>query len=218
MLDYDDAPDSFHFLKLNSAPGFFHFGSSFKLQVQKSDKLDLNRVGFGADKFAQFVASKTDLNVEVVRPVDYTKFIMLGIGLSILIILGYFIGFKWSWLCSNTLWAIIAISVILAMTSGQMWNHIRNPPPMGRSGRGMSFIANSSQQQYVFETYAIGVLYFLTSLSVVILGDFSSNPKTDNGKRRIMSFFGLLLFVVIYSVILNIFGQKYQGYPYKLLF
>lgn len=225
MIDYDDASDVFHFLGLNSAPGFFHFGKKFTGKVDKSDKLDLNRQGFSADKLAKFASDKTGFNggnggIKVSRPIDYTNLIIFGFFVSVVIILGYFVGFKWSWLQSNSLWAFLSICIILIMTSGQMWNHIRNPPPMGRGagGRGMSMIAPSSQQQYVFETYAVGLLYFLTSLSIIIMGDFASNPKTSNGKRRVLGFVGALCFVLVYSATLSIFGQKYAGYPYKLLF
>jgi len=218
LIDYDDAGSVFHLLKLNSAPGFFHFSPTFKSNPDKSDKLDLNREGFQAEKLSDWVNSKTGIKIKVSRPIDYTNLIITIGTIAAVLFGGYMLGFKWAWLCSNTLWAVISIAVVLCMTSGQMWNHIRHPPPMGRSGRGMALIAPSSQQQYVFETYYVAFLYFVTSLSVVIMGDFAGNPKTDNSKRRIYGFLGAVMFVVIYSMTLSTFRNKYQGYPYKLLF
>jgi len=162
LIDYDDAGDVFHLLRLNSAPGFFHFSKDFKSNPAKEDKLDLNRNGFSAEKLSDFINSRTGIKINITRPVDYTNLIIsIGAVLAVIIAL-YMLGFKWSWLCSTGLWAIISIAVVLVMTSGQMWNHIRNPPPMGRShgGKGMVFIAPSSQQQYVFETYYVAMLYW----------------------------------------------------------
>lgn len=104
------------------------------------------------------------------------------------------------------------------MTSGQMWNHIRGPPPMGRSGRGVAFIAGSSQQQYIFETYWVAIMYAATSLAVILMGDHAADTSKDNDTRRNLGFTGVLLFAFSYSLILATFRQKYQGYPYGLFF
>ena len=89
---------------------------------------------------------------------------------------------------------------------------------MGRSGRGVAFIAGSSQQQYIFETYWVCLLYGATSLGVIILGDHAADTTKDRETRRGLGMTGIVMFAFFYSLILATFRQKYQGYPYKLLF
>lgn len=50
--------------------------------------------------------------------------------------------------------------IVFAMTSGQMWNHIRGPPLMtrNRQGTGMTYIHSSSGAQFVIETYIVIIL------------------------------------------------------------
>lgn len=218
LIDFDEAGEVFHFLGLNSAPGFFYFGPKFKTKVDRNDKYDLQRSGFEAEKLGNWAGSKIGSSIKVVTPVDYTKFIIVGGCVAAVLVILYSIGFKWSWLYSQTLWSLVVIATILVCTSGQMWNKIRNPPQMGRSrnGRGMELIAGTSQQQYIFETYYVAFMYFMTSLSVVIMGDLAMRSDS-HGKKRIWGFMGACLFLGIFSLLLNVFGKKYGGYPYKLL-
>jgi len=54
------------------------------------------------------------------------------------------------------------------MISGQMWNHIRGPPLMHRNQQGIiTYIHNSSQGQFIIETYIIIIL----SILLIILYD-----------------------------------------------
>jgi oligosaccharyltransferase complex subunit gamma len=56
------------------------------------------------------------------------------------------------------------------MTSGQMWNHIRNPPFLHKNQQGgVAYIHGSSQGQFIVETYIIAVLstYHAVDCSVV---------------------------------------------------
>ena len=218
LIDFDDAGEVFHFLGLNSAPGFFHFSPKFKTKVDRDDKYDLQRQGYEVDKLGGWVSSKLGSSIKIVKPVDYTKLIIVGGSLAAVLIILYSVGFKWSWLYSRTMWSLIIIATILACISGQMWNKIRSPPQMGRSrnGRGMELIAGTSQQQYIFETYYVAFMYFVTSLSVIIMGDLSIRSDS-HGKKRIWGFMGACLFLGIFSLLLNVFGKKYGGYPYKLL-
>jgi len=51
------------------------------------------------------------------------------------------------------------------MISGQMWNHIRGPPLMHRNQQGIiTYIHNSSQGQFIVETYIIIILSILFNI------------------------------------------------------
>ena len=51
MVDFDEGPDVFQIMKLNSAPVFMHFPAKGK--PKKMDTMDIQRVGFGADAIAK---------------------------------------------------------------------------------------------------------------------------------------------------------------------
>jgi oligosaccharyltransferase complex subunit gamma len=70
MVDFDEGPDVFQTLKLNTAPVFMHFPAKGK--TKKQDNMDIQRTGFGADAIAKWVGERTDINIRVFRPPNYT--------------------------------------------------------------------------------------------------------------------------------------------------
>jgi oligosaccharyltransferase complex subunit gamma len=219
LVDYDEASEVFSSLKLNSAPGFFHFPGSAQKADKSQDKLDIQRKGYQADSLAKWVADRTGVSVSVTRPPSYAG-LMIILGVVALIgLLAFTTGFNFKWLNSSKLWGCISVLIILTFTSGQMWNHIRGPPPMGRGqGSKMQFIASGSQMQYVFETYWVFVMYGMTSFGVILMGDHAGNKSMDAGKRKVAGVAGVAIFIIFYSLALATFREKYAGYPYKLLF
>merc|ERR1712071_626915 len=99
-----------------------------------------------------WVSERTGVSIDVVRPPSYAGLVIIMGIVGLITLMAFATGFNFSWLKSTKLWATLAIFIVLTMTSGQMWNHIRGPPPMGR-GRGnrMAFIADGSQMQYIFD-------------------------------------------------------------------
>ena len=71
LVDYDDASEVFSLLKLSSAPGFFHFPVSSQKVHKTDDKLDISRKGFQADAMAKWVADRTGVKINVIRPPSY---------------------------------------------------------------------------------------------------------------------------------------------------
>jgi len=219
LVDYDEAAEVFQSLKLNSAPGFFHFPASDKKASKSDDKLDIQRKGYQANILAKWVSERTGVSIEVVRPPSYAGLVIIMGIIGLITLMAFATGFNFSWLKSTKLWATLAIFIVLTMTSGQMWNHIRGPPPMGR-GRGnrMAFIADGSQMQYIFETYWVFVMYGLTSYGAILLGDKAGDKSIEGSQRKVYGIGGVIMFVLFYSLALQTFREKYQGYPYKLLF
>ena len=72
--------------------------------------------------------------------------------------------------------------------------------------------------QFVAETYIVGAMYAAVTVGLILLNDAVDVKSGEPGKRRIMVFVGLGLFVVFFSLILSVFRAKYQGYPYSFLF
>lgn len=74
------------------------------------------------------------------------------------------------------MWGMGALFFCFAMTSGQMWNHIRGPPFLHKNQNGqIAYIHGSSQGQFVFETYIIMFLSIL--LSKIFYETIGSEPE-----------------------------------------
>ncbi len=56
-------------MKLNSAPVFVHFPAKGK--PKKLDTMDIQRVGYGAEAVAKWIAERTDIQIRVFRPPNY---------------------------------------------------------------------------------------------------------------------------------------------------
>jgi len=121
-------------------------------------------------------------------------------------------------LYNKTYWAIGALCVVFAMTSGQMWNHIRGPPYAHKNPQTgqVSYIHGSSQAQFVAETHIVIVLNALYVVGMILLNEKALEVK-EVGKRRIVVMVGLGLVVLFFSLLLSVFRSKYHGYPYSFL-
>ncbi|KAL4230859.1 tumor suppressor candidate 3 [Mactra antiquata] len=217
MVDFDEGSDVFQQLKLNTAPVFMHFPPKGK--PKKADTMDIHRVGFVAEQIARWVQERTDIQIRVFRPPNYSGTLALALLFSLVGGLLYMKRNNLEFLYNKTFWGIAALSVIFAMTSGQMWNHIRGPPVMHKnpSTGAIHYIHGSSQGQFVAETYMV----FLLNAAIVggfILMSEANNLKGDPGKKRVFALVGLGCVAVFFSLLLSIFRSKYQGYPYSFLF
>lgn len=69
MVDFDEGPDVFQTMKLNSAPVFMHFPAKGK--PKKMDTMDIQRLGYGADAISKWIGERTDIHIRVFRPPNY---------------------------------------------------------------------------------------------------------------------------------------------------
>jgi len=216
MVDYDEGPDVFSSLKLNSAPVFMHFPAKGK--PKKSDMLDIHRVGFAAEQIARWVQERTDIHIRVFRPPNYSGTLALALLFSLIGGLLYLRRNNLEFLYNKTSWGIVALSIIFAMTSGQMWNHIRGPPFMHKNPHTgqVHYIHGSSQGQFIVETYIVIFLNAAVVLGMILLNEANS-IKSDSSKKRIVSLVGLGCVAFFFSLLLSVFRAKYHGYPYSFL-
>ena len=216
MVDFDEGPDVFQSMKLNTAPVFMHFPDKGK--PKKQDNMDIQRVGFSADVIAKWVGERTDVNIRVFRPPNYTGTVALLMLTTLIGGLLYLRRNNLEFLYNRTAWSLIALFFVFAMTSGQMWNHIRGPPFIQKNQQGgVSYIHGSSQGQFVLETYFIMLIYGLIVCGMIMLME-AGDSKGDAGKRRALAVVGLALLAFFFSLILSIFRSKAGGYPYSFLF
>ena len=215
MVDFDEGPDVFQSMKLNTAPVFMHFPAKGK--PKKADNMDLQRVGFGAEAMAKFIAERTEVNIRVFRPPNYTGTMALLMLMSLVGGLLYLRRNNLEFLYNKTAWSLIALFFVFAMISGQMWNHIRGPPFVQKTqSGGVAYIHGSSQGQFVLETYFVMMMYGLIVCGMIMLTE-AGESKSDIGKRKILAVVGLGLLAFFFSLILSIFRSKAGGYPYSFL-
>merc|ERR1719420_104317 len=211
MVDFDEGPDVFQLMKLNSAPVFMHFPAKGK--PKKLDNMDIQRVGFGAEAVAKWIGERTEVHIRVFRPPNYTGTIALLMLFALVGGLLYLRRNNLEFLYNKTAWGGVALLFVFAMTSGQMWNHIRGPPFIHKTQNGnVAYIHGSSQGQFVVETYFIGGLYGLIVFGTILLTEAASqeggSSRNKVGKRRMFAIVGLFLLAFFFSLILSIFRSK----------
>ncbi|XP_072481790.1 dolichyl-diphosphooligosaccharide--protein glycosyltransferase subunit TUSC3 isoform X3 [Notamacropus eugenii] len=216
VVDYDEGADVFQQLNMNSAPTFMHFPPKGK--PKRADTFDLQRIGFAAEQLAKWIADRTDVHIRVFRPPNYSGTIALALLISLVGGLLYLRRNNLEFIYNKTGWAMASLCVVFAMTSGQMWNHIRGPPYAHKNPQNgqVSYIHGSSQAQFVAESHIILLLNAAITMGMVLLNE-AATSKGDVGKRRIICLVGLGLVVFFFSFLLSIFRSKYHGYPYSFL-
>ncbi|KAM5221450.1 dolichyl-diphosphooligosaccharide--protein glycosyltransferase subunit MAGT1 [Ctenodactylus gundi] len=215
MVDFDEGSDVFQMLNMNSAPTFINFPAKGK--PKRGDTYELQVRGFSAEQIARWIADRTDVNIRVIRPPNYAGPLMLGLLLAVIGGLVYLRRSNMEFLFNKTGWAFAALCFVLAMTSGQMWNHIRGPPYAHKNPHTghVNYIHGSSQAQFVAETHIVLLFNGGVTLGMVLLCEAATSDM-DIGKRKIMCVAGIGLVVLFFSWMLSIFRSKYHGYPYRM--
>nr|CAD2173681.1 unnamed protein product [Meloidogyne enterolobii] len=207
VVDYENAPQIFNLLNLNTAPAVFHFPAKGARRPQ--DSMDFQRMGIDAEAMAKFVQDRTDIHIRILRPPSYAAPVVILLLVMLVLGLLYMRRNNLEFLFNRTFWACVCLAIVFAFMSGQMWNHIRGPPFMMTHphGRETSFIHGSTQYQLIAETYIVFGLYLAITAGVIVLNDAASS-KTDPGRRKFMSCIGLGMVVVFFSLLLSVFRSK----------
>uniref|UniRef100_A0A6M2E024 Putative ost3 / ost6 family n=1 Tax=Xenopsylla cheopis TaxID=163159 RepID=A0A6M2E024_XENCH len=216
MVDFDEGSDVFQMLRLNTAPVFIHFPPKGK--PKPSDTMDIQRIGFAAESISKWIGERTDIQIRVFRPPNYSG--TVAVVLLFVLVSGflYLRRNNLDFLYKKQPWALGAVFFCFVMVSGQMWNHIRGPPFVHKAQNGgIAYIHGSSQGQFVLETYIVLVLNACVVLGMILMIE-AAQRKSDIRKRRIFAIVGLILVVIFFSLILSVFRSKAQGYPYSFLF
>ncbi|XP_057325191.1 tumor suppressor candidate 3 [Microplitis mediator] len=215
-VDFDEGSDVFQMMRLNTAPVFIHFPAKGKPKT--ADTMDIQRIGFSAEAIAKWISERTDIQIRVFRPPNYSGTVAV---IMLLILIGGFLYLRRNnldFIYNKTIWSLGAMFFTLTMISGQMWNHIRGPPFIHKAANGnIVYIHGSSQGQFVLESYIVMILNGAVILGMLLMTEAACR-KGDIKKRRIFAVIGLGLVAVFFSLLLSIFRNKAQAYPYSLLF
>ena len=155
LVDYDESPEVFEEVGVNSVPKFMIFPPKGK--PKPHDTLDSNNKGYGSDAIAQWIKTRTEVPITLITPPDYSKIFKILGAICLVAMIIYFLGdkimsklepiFK-----STTLWGLLVLAWVLKMIGGHMWNVIRTPP---NHGYGPEYINGSQSYQYLYETYLV---------------------------------------------------------------
>lgn len=217
VVDYDEGQDIFNSLSINSAPCFLYFNE--KGNFKTPDELNIQRLGFGADVISRWIAEKTGMVIKITRPPNMSVPIILFVfGLTLCAII-YMSRNSLGVIFNRNVWAITSVAIVLLMTSGQMWNHIRGAPLMQRGRNQNNYIHTSSSGQFVIETYLVLMINAGIAIGIVLMTDaLRSGDKSEGKRKRLLARVGLFMTIFFFSLLLSIFRQKSYGYPYRLLF
>lgn len=224
MVDFDDAPDVFKMLNTASAPQFILFGRKGK--PKPADNFDISRVGFSAEQMAKWINDRTEINIKIFRPPNYSGFLLIVLLVSMIGGLLYVKRNNLEFLYNKTSWSLIVIGSILIFISGQMWNQIRGPPLVYRNPQTgqVGFFAGGHGYQFIAETYIVFALYGSVVAGIILMNEAPKyisrgTPKKDLWPTSsVLAIGGLAMVTIFFSMVLSIFRSKYQGYPYSLLF
>ncbi|KAJ1374350.1 hypothetical protein KIN20_037020 [Parelaphostrongylus tenuis] len=232
VVDFEEAPQIFQAMNLNTAPILYHFGPKLTGK-KKPDQMDFQRHGFDADAMARFVAEHADVHIRILRPPNYAAPVVIVLLLALVLGLLYLKRNNLEFLYNRTSWGLICLCITFVFLSGQMWNHIRGPPFIMNNPqtREASFVHGSAQYQLVAETYIVGALYAAITLGFILLNEAASPNSEVNERKKssstkpffginnnMLAYIGLGFVVVFFSLMLSIFRTKYRGYPYSFLF
>ncbi|XP_023227406.1 tumor suppressor candidate 3-like [Centruroides sculpturatus] len=221
MVDFDEGPDVFTSVSIFTIIFIYNFVHISHTDIYSAKNLVSNkvsRIGFAAETISRWLGERTDIQIRVFRPPNYSGTIALVILFALIGALLYMRRNNLDFLYNKTSWGLAALCVIFAMTSGQMWNHIRGPPFMHRTNRGnVAYIHGSSGGQFIIETYIVIILNAAVVFGVILLNEAAAS-KGESKKRKIMAIIGLAVVAIFFSLLLSIFRSKAHGYPYSFLF
>lgn len=215
MIDFDECPDVFLSLHLDTAPVLMHFPAEGKRKP--ADVMDIRRNGVGAEALSIFVYQRTDIRIQVIRPPNYTKhlaFVSLG---ALIIGILYFQNNAFAFLYNKNLWGLLSVLFCFLMVTGQVWNHINGPAFKNRNRNGeISYIHRLPRQQFVIETYIVMALNVMIAFGLFLLIESRNRRNIDD--KRVMVIGGLVFILIFFSILVSVFRSKFQIYPYRVLF
>lgn len=107
IIDYDEGSDIFQQLSISSAPVFLYF--SEKGKVRSPDQMDIQRVGFAAETIGRWIAERSDVQIRVIRPPNYSGTLALFILFGLIGALLYMRRNNLDFLYNRTSWALGAL-------------------------------------------------------------------------------------------------------------
>jgi hypothetical protein len=124
MVDFDDGAEVFQYLKLNSAPVFIHFPQ--KTKPKKGDQMDVSRWGFSAEQMVKWVHDRTDVSIQIVRPADYSRVLLIASIVFVFGVLFYVKRDSLVFLYDYAFWGVLVLVSIIFKSSETIFHHLNS--------------------------------------------------------------------------------------------
>jgi oligosaccharyltransferase complex subunit gamma len=222
-LDFDKGQNTFKKLQLASAPNLFLYPPTKGPHAKTTDehlapepiRFDFasGSAGDVADRAMEWLSSNTGTQLHIARPFDYAKFVRMITSIVAAIVGLYtFYRVAGTIFYSRHFWAVLTIGAILIFNGGQMFTQIRNMPYSARGG----YVAGGFSEQFGAEVLIVAATYGILAFSTISLA--VSVPRIKNETTQAMlAAVWIIIQVMVYSFLLQLFRQKNGGYPFKLL-
>jgi oligosaccharyltransferase complex subunit gamma len=219
-LDFNNGREIFQRLAVSAAPtAFVHMPTTGKFAASEGNPVnyDFNREGLKGEDFTRFMARLFGKEFPLQRPIDLLNVAWVGAtGFGGFVGLCIIIKYARDILASRRLWAAFSLVIILMMTTGHMWNQIRNPNYISQGQHGEpQYFTGGFQDQNGIESQIISGVYALLSFATIAL--ITRAPAMEGKTSRMLSvYFWTAVIVGTYSLLLAIFRIKNGGYPFRL--
>ncbi|KER19924.1 LOW QUALITY PROTEIN: hypothetical protein T265_15428 [Opisthorchis viverrini] len=193
IVDYDEAPDVFVRLKVNTAPSILHVQPN--KEIGPEDFMDVPTLGYLAEAVAKWANRRTSIQVTIkfmtssVVNIDSHRaspklhgnhsYSALHDGAASL----WYRQVNVDFLYSPSLWCMLSLTVIMCGITGQVYNQIRGPPLFHgtHTGEILAFIYPGSDYQFVAETFIVMALYVLATAGIIMI--HRVGETCDSGKK-----------------------------------
>lgn len=109
--------------------------------------------------------------------------------------------------------------MVVIFTSGHLWNSIRSPNFVTQDGKNIRVFLEQLMNQNGIESQIITVLVAISTISLVVLSNASSDFKKGNeSKTSIKIGISLAFFVISYGSSFLCFQAKGMRYPFNFFY
>lgn len=214
IVDYNQSPGMFKMMQLNSVPVVAVFPANENRKPYLFKDMEIN--AYQAENMAFLIEKKIHVKINIQRSILMTNILSWVLFLMPIIYFLYQRGHNdfVEFVSSRHIWAMTAVVYCGLLTSGQIYNHILQPPIIDLSEEGDGNIT------YQIESYAAALIVISTSIGMIILiegrGGVEKNKLRINDSACVV---GLILVVFCFSIYLYMLKRKLSGqYPYSMIF
>ncbi|PVU92708.1 hypothetical protein BB561_003664 [Smittium simulii] len=219
-LEPENAIDIFKAFKMLSPPKVLFFPATDNVNGDTPKRIA--QIDIGPNVKASEIAAKlkklTGIKVHALEPVDHLKmtayFLLACVVYTIYTMIrqNKLTIFKFLYGLSSAL----LLAAVLMMTSGFLWNKLKNPGQGAGGSSIASHFSNNLQNQYSKEPIFVSSCYGIAASSFIFL--IKRAPAIDNKFiRSIVTILCLATVVLASSYLFMFFKIKSPSYPYKLL-
>ncbi|ORY84341.1 hypothetical protein BCR37DRAFT_345538 [Protomyces lactucae-debilis] len=222
-LDFSAGQETFQKLQIASAPNLWIYpptkGPHAKV-ANENESPEPIRFDFAGsspeelgDQAMEWISQITGTKMKIKRPFDYLKFTRMVVSIAAIIgSLYIFYAVAGTIFYSRHFWAVLTIGAILIFNGGQMFTQIRHMPYSSRGG----YVAQGFQEQFGAEVHIVAATYAILAFSTISLAISVPRIKHE-GTQAMLAGVWVVIQVMVFSFLLQLFRQKNGGYPFKLL-